>query len=77
MQLITYSGIIIGASSLSQLDNNLAVLEKGPLPKEMVDALDEAWLVAKATAPDYWHMDLKYTYDTQDALFGDKTAKRP
>ncbi|KAF9729105.1 hypothetical protein PMIN06_000008 [Paraphaeosphaeria minitans] len=63
-------GLIIGASSLSQLDNNLAVIEKGPLPKEVVDALDDGWLAAKPTTPDYWHMDLKYTYDTQEALFG-------
>ncbi|KAF2450544.1 aflatoxin B1-aldehyde reductase [Karstenula rhodostoma CBS 690.94] len=63
-------GIIIGASSLSQLDTNLAQFEKGPLPKEVVDALDEGWLVAKATSGDYWHLDLKYTYDTQEALFG-------
>ncbi|KAK3201678.1 hypothetical protein GRF29_164g242368 [Pseudopithomyces chartarum] len=63
-------GIIIGASSLAQLDNNLAVLEKGPLPKEVLDALDEGWIVAKGTVPDYWHMDLKYTYDTEEALFG-------
>ncbi|KAF9728617.1 aldo/keto reductase [Paraphaeosphaeria minitans] len=64
-------GLIIGASSLSQLENNLAVIEKGPLPKEVVDALDDGWLAAKPTTPDYWHMDLKYTYDTQEALFGE------
>ncbi|KAJ4292586.1 hypothetical protein N0V90_009249 [Kalmusia sp. IMI 367209] len=63
-------GIIIGASSLAQLDNNLAVLEKGPLPKEVVDALDDGWQMAKATAPDYWHLDLEYKYDTQAELFG-------
>ncbi|KAF9730249.1 aldo/keto reductase [Paraphaeosphaeria minitans] len=63
-------GLIIGASSLSQLDNNLAVIKKGPLPKEVVDALDDGWLAAKPTTPDYWHMDLEYTYDTQKALFG-------
>jgi hypothetical protein len=55
IKLTSDSGIIIGASSLSQLENNLAQLDKGPLPKEVVDALD----------------DLKYTYDTQAALFGD------
>ncbi|KAL5408840.1 hypothetical protein PMIN06_010461 [Paraphaeosphaeria minitans] len=64
-------GFIIGASSLSQLQNNLAVIEKGPLPKEVVNALDDGWLAAKPTTPDYWHMDLKYTYDTQEALFGE------
>ena len=44
-------GVIIGVSSFGQLESNLADLEKGPLPDEVVQALDEAWLVAKATAP--------------------------
>ncbi|KAF2997404.1 hypothetical protein E8E13_005295 [Curvularia kusanoi] len=47
-------GVIIGVSSFSQLEGNLADLEKGPLPDEVVQALDEAWLVAKATAPTYF-----------------------
>lgn len=63
-------GIIIGVSSLKQLQENLADIKKGPLPDDVVAALDEAWLVAKPTAPDYWHLDLKYTYDTTKALFG-------
>ncbi|KAI9754594.1 MAG: Phosphoglucomutase-2 [Chaenotheca gracillima] len=63
-------GVIIGVSSLDQLKNNLKDLEKGPLPEEVVKALDEAWMVAKATCPVYWHLDLKYTYDTTKALFG-------
>ncbi|EEH06269.1 aldo/keto reductase [Histoplasma capsulatum G186AR] len=65
-------GIIIGVGSFEQLQANLADMEKGPLPKEVVDALDEAWLIAKATSTDYWHMDLKYTYNTVEALFGPK-----
>ncbi|KAF1815615.1 Aldo/keto reductase [Eremomyces bilateralis CBS 781.70] len=63
-------GIIIGVSSINQLKGNLADLEKGPLPEEVVKALDEAWLINKATTANYWHLDLKYTYDTQKALFG-------
>jgi aflatoxin B1 aldehyde reductase len=62
-------GIIIGVSSLTQLKQNLELLEKGPLPEEVVKALDEAWLVAKSTTAPYWHLDLKYTYDTEKALF--------
>ena len=65
-------GIIIGVSSLQQLEQNLKDIEKGPLPEEVVKALDEAWLVAKPTTPNYWHLDLKYTYDTQEALFKPK-----
>jgi aflatoxin B1 aldehyde reductase len=63
-------GIIIGVSSKKQLEDNLEHIEKGPLPDEVVAALDEAWLIAKATAPDYWHLKLEYTYDTRQALFG-------
>jgi aflatoxin B1 aldehyde reductase len=62
-------GIIIGVSSLEQLKNNLKDLEKGPLPDEVVKVLDQAWLIAKPTTANYWHLDLKYTYDTQKALF--------
>ncbi|PNS20226.1 hypothetical protein CAC42_5676 [Sphaceloma murrayae] len=63
-------GIIIGVSNMGQLEGNLKDLEKGPLPEEVVKALDEAWLVCKPTTANYWHLDLKYTYDTKKALFG-------
>lgn len=62
-------GVLVGVSSLDQLKSNLADLEKGPLPQDVVDALDEAWLVSKARTTNYWHLDLKYTYNTQAALF--------
>jgi len=63
-------GIIIGVSSLAQLDENLKDCEKGPLPQEVLDALDKAWLVSIPETSPYWHLDLKYTYDTRNALFG-------
>lgn len=63
-------GIIMGASSVEQLDSNLKDCEKGPLPEEVLKVLDEAWMVCKADTPDYWHLDLKYSYDTRKALFG-------
>ncbi|KAI2621299.1 aflatoxin B1 aldehyde reductase member 2 [Xylaria nigripes] len=63
-------GILIGISSYEQLDSNLDNLEKGPLPADVVEALDEAWRISKADAPNYWHKDLAYTYDTVQALFG-------
>jgi aflatoxin B1 aldehyde reductase len=47
-------GVIIGVSSLKQLEGNLTDLEKGPLPDEVVQTLDEAWNVCKASAPTYW-----------------------
>ncbi|GKT44790.1 aflatoxin B1 aldehyde reductase member 2 [Colletotrichum spaethianum] len=62
-------GIIIGISSVQQLEDNLNHLEKGPLPEEVVQALDQAWAISKADTTNYWHMDVEYKYDTRDALF--------
>ncbi|RYP05963.1 hypothetical protein DL764_003467 [Monosporascus ibericus] len=63
-------GVIIGISSYGQLDGNLDALEKGPLPEDVVQALDQAWAIAKPDAPNYWHKDLVYAYDAREALFG-------
>lgn len=52
-------GIIIGVSALSQLDQNLKDCAKGPLPEEVVKALDEAWLITKKDTHNYWHLDLE------------------
>ncbi|KAI5474926.1 aldo-keto reductase [Pseudohyphozyma bogoriensis] len=42
--------LIIGASSYKHLEENLRVLENGPLPEEVVKALDEAWENVKGVA---------------------------
>ena len=65
-------GILIGVSSFEQLKSNIENLEKGPLPEEVVKTLDQAWAITKGTAPNYWHLDLKYEYDEESALFGGK-----
>lgn len=65
-------GVVIGVSNMAQLESNLRDLQKGPLPDEVVEALDNAWMITKPTTVNYWHMDLKYTYDTQEALFKPK-----
>ena len=50
-----HDGVIIGVSSVKQLEGNLGDLEKGPLPEEVVEALDYAWVnITKATSPLYW-----------------------
>lgn len=66
-------GVIIGVSSLEQLQSNLKDLEKGPLPEDVIKALDDAWMLTKPTTPNYWHLDLEYKYDTQKALFRPKS----
>ncbi|TKX23637.1 oxidoreductase-like protein 21 [Elsinoe australis] len=65
-----HDGIIIGVSNMGQLEGNLKDIEKGPLPDEVVKALDDAWLVCKPTTANYWHLNYEYTYDTKKALFG-------
>ncbi|KAL2801874.1 NADP-dependent oxidoreductase domain-containing protein [Aspergillus granulosus] len=62
-------GVVIGVSSLAQLESNLRDLEKGPLPENVVRAFDEAWMVTKADAVVYWHGQLEYSYDIQKVLF--------
>lgn len=47
-------GIIVGVSSLKQLEGNINDLEKGPLPEEVTAVLDEAWTNIGGTAPNYW-----------------------
>lgn len=47
-------GIILGASSAAQLQQNCEDSEKGPLPEEVVKALDDAYKLVGADAPPYW-----------------------
>ncbi|KAF9368352.1 hypothetical protein CPC16_005433, partial [Podila verticillata] len=47
-------GIIIGASSVHHLEENLKDLAKGPLPEAMVAAFDEAWEHVKVACPPYF-----------------------
>ncbi|TKY90956.1 hypothetical protein EX895_000954 [Sporisorium graminicola] len=47
--------VIIGASSKNHIDANLVDFEKGPLPQQVVDKVDEAWEIIKPQAPAYHH----------------------
>ncbi|KAF8573617.1 Aldo/keto reductase [Ramaria rubella] len=47
--------VIIGASSITHIDQNLIDLEKGPLPQSVLHALDEAWAVVQGDVLKYWH----------------------
>lgn len=64
-------GVVIGVSKLEQLKENVLDLKKGPLPQEVVDALEQAWVVTKGVSPDPWHFPLIYSYDSQKVLFED------
>jgi len=47
--------IIIGASSTKHLEQNLIDLEKGPLPNEVLEALDRGWEKVRGISWKYWH----------------------
>lgn len=46
--------IIIGASKLGHLAQNLAAPGRGPLPDAMIEAFDRAWGLCKADSPEYF-----------------------
>ena len=69
-------GVVVGVSSLKQLVENLDALKnREPLPKDVLDALDGACKIDKPYTPPYFHHELRYTYDTQEALFGSTSAE--
>lgn len=46
--------IIIGASKLNHLKQNMQAIKSGPLPDELVHAFEEAWGKTKADSPEYF-----------------------
>ena len=46
--------IIIGASRLNHLKQNLETVKAGPLPEEVVKAFEQAWKVTKGDSPEYF-----------------------
>ena len=47
--------IIVGASSTKHLEENLAALDQGPLPEEVVQALDAGWQRVRGKELKFWH----------------------
>ncbi|TFK50061.1 Aldo/keto reductase [Heliocybe sulcata] len=47
--------ILIGASSVKHIEQNLDDLEKGPLPEDVLQAVDEAWMSVKPFCSAYHH----------------------
>ncbi|EMC97999.1 hypothetical protein BAUCODRAFT_410420 [Baudoinia panamericana UAMH 10762] len=47
--------IIIGASSVKHMEENMVDLEKGPLPEEVIQALDKGWEGCKGISIRYYH----------------------
>lgn len=46
--------LIVGASKLSHLKQNLASIKAGPLPQELVNSFEEAWNITKGDSPEYF-----------------------
>nr|XP_038965272.1 aflatoxin B1 aldehyde reductase member 3 isoform X1 [Rattus norvegicus] len=46
--------VILGMSSLEQLEQNLALVEEGPLEPAVVDAFDQAWNLVAHECPNYF-----------------------
>ncbi len=47
-------GILIGASKLHHLKQNMASLKAGPLPEDVVTAFETAWQITKENSPEYF-----------------------
>ncbi|KAK9351960.1 NADP-dependent oxidoreductase domain-containing protein [Lipomyces doorenjongii] len=60
---LTGDGIIIGVSSLTQMEDDLSAIEKGPLPEDVVESLDKAWKIVKSDVTPYWHGELVYKFE--------------
>ena len=47
-------GILLGASRIDQMEQNMAASAKGPLPQSVLEAMDAAWKIAKPDSPAYF-----------------------
>lgn len=47
-------GIIIGASKLNHLVQNMETMKNGPLPENVLDAFEKAWMHCKPDSPEYF-----------------------
>lgn len=46
--------ILVGASRLAHLRQNMETVKAGPLPEEIADAFDRAWAVCRGDSPEYF-----------------------
>lgn len=47
-------GILLGASKVNQVVQNIEAMNQGELPDSITDAFNNAWDIAKAESPDYF-----------------------
>ncbi len=46
--------ILIGASKLNHLQQNMETVKAGPLPKDIIEAFEQAWTITKGDSPEYF-----------------------
>ena len=46
--------ILVGASKLQHLKQNMDTLKAGPLPAELVDVFEQAWKMTRGDSPEYF-----------------------
>jgi len=52
-------GILLGASRISQLEQNISAIEAGPLPESVRSVFDTVWEVAIPDSPEYFRVAKK------------------
>ncbi len=60
--------ILIGASRREHLMQNIAAVNAGPLPQDLVDAFEEAWKITKGDSPEYFTL-----YKGKGSVGGEKS----
>lgn len=46
--------ILIGASKLEHMKQNISSIKEGPLPADIVDAFETAWEISRVDSPEYF-----------------------
>ena len=46
--------ILIGASRLDHLRQNMKAIKAGPLPEDVIEAFEQAWTITKGDSPEYF-----------------------
>lgn len=61
--------ILIGASKLAHLQQNMEAVKAGPLPEEIVEAFEKAWEISRPDSPEYFTL-----YRGKGSVGGEKMA---
>ena len=62
--------ILIGASKLNHLKQNMDTLKAGSLPENVVEAFETAWKITKGDSPEYFTL-----YKGKGSIGGERTLR--